>query len=150
MLSESALRYGGASHRQRLNCTGTGIYSLKRGCSREIRLGSKPWAERHLRGLQRGQKKRTGQNEELLLRVSVRGCRGRPGQRSRQRWWDLLRVSPLRGAAEGAGVRVAAVSHHHPHLHHRGELRGPRTAGFRDVRQSGDARTWSVLRIKYY
>lgn len=149
---ESALRYGRASHsdrrRGRESCRGRrDIYSLKRGCSTEIRLGTKPRAGRQA-GRETGlREKRTRQNETVPLGSFIRGRSGRPGQRSRHGRRDLLRVSPLWGAAEGAGVGVAAVPDHHPHLHHRGELRGPRAAGAGDVRQPRDARAWSVLRI---
>jgi len=143
--SGGSLRSGRASQTERGRERGRSrvrdIYSPQRGCSTEIRLATEPRARRRA-GFR---EKKTRRNEAVHVDSFIRGRSGRPGQRSRHRGRDLLRVPPLWGAAEGAGVGVAPVSDHQPHLHHRGELWGPRAAGAGDVRQPRDARAWSVF-----
>lgn len=57
-------------------------------------------------------------------------------------WRHLVRVPPIRGDAESAGVGLAAVPLHHSHLHGGGELRAPRAAGPGNERQPRDPRAW--------
>lgn len=75
--------------------------------------------------------------DRLLLVLGGKEAQAEPGAGG-----NLLRVSPLPGAQRGAGGRVAAMSFHHPDLHHRTELRGPGDAGHRNLRQAGRARAW--------